>query len=113
MWLTNGTDQPLSGLRSQVCVMMKGLVGFNSQRRRPEVVDGSFIAVRGDHGNRWLITSWQPNHRAWSNPPVPCIHSDPIFPDCPPGQTVKVSGRLWFYEGDNIEDELRRLKESR
>ena len=32
MWLTNGTNEALSGMRSQVCVMLKGLIGFNSQR---------------------------------------------------------------------------------
>ena len=111
MWLTNGTDQPLSGLRSQVCVMLKGLVGFNSQRRRPHIVEGSFVAIKADRTNRWLITSWQPNHRAWTNPPVPCIHSDPIFPDCPPGETVEVQGKLWFYEGEDIQGELQRLKQ--
>jgi hypothetical protein len=111
MWLTNGTDQPLSAMRSQVCVMLKGLVGFNSQRRRPHIVDGSFVAIKADRSDRWLITSWVPNHRAWTNPPVPCIHSDPIFPDCPPGETVQVQGKLWFYEGEEIHEELKRLKE--
>ena len=34
MWLTNGTDHELTGLRSQVCVMLKGLTGFSAQRKR-------------------------------------------------------------------------------
>ena len=112
MWLRNGTRQPLSGLRSQVCVMLKGLIGFNSLRQRPTVVKGPFAAVKSDLGERWIITAWQPNNRVWTNPPVPCLHSDPIFPDCAPGQTVKVSGGLWFYEGDAIESELQRLDAS-
>ncbi|MGI9472025.1 MAG: hypothetical protein ACR2NZ_10855 [Rubripirellula sp.] len=112
MWLRNGTPDPLSGLRSQVCVMLKGLIGFNSLRRRPEKVLGPFAAVKSDKGDRWVITAWQPLHRAWTNPPVPCLHSDPIFPDCPAGQTVHVRGGLWFYEGQAIESELQRLKES-
>ncbi len=112
MWLTNGTDQPLSGLRSQVCVMLKGLVGFNSQRQHDSVIDGSYVAIKADRANRWLITSWQPLKRAWTNPPVPCIHSDPVFPDCPPGKTVRVSGKLWFYEGEDIAGEIQRLKTS-
>ena len=73
--LTNGTDKPLTGLRSQVCVMLKGLIGFNSQRKRQTVANGPFIAVKADGANRWIITAWQPNNRAWDNPPVPCIHS--------------------------------------
>lgn len=110
MWLTNGTDQRLTGMRSQVCVMLKGLVGFNSQRRRTQFAQGPFIAIRGDRSSRWVITAWQPNHRTWDNPPVPCIHSDPIFPDCEPGQTVQVKGGLWFYEGDEIKAEVQRLQ---
>jgi hypothetical protein len=111
MWLTNGTNAPLSGLRSQVCVMLKGLPGFNSQRKRGHMVEGSFIAIKSDWHDRWVITAWEPNHRAWDNPPVPCIHSDPIFPDCQPGQTVNVRGGLWFYEGDQIRKEIARLAE--
>ncbi|MCG8649982.1 MAG: CehA/McbA family metallohydrolase [Pirellulales bacterium] len=92
MWLHNGTEQPLTGLRSQVCVMMKGLVGFNTQRRRDQVVHEPFVAVRADDSDRWLITAWQPIRRCWTNPPVPCVHSDPVFPDCQPGKTVRVRG---------------------
>jgi hypothetical protein len=112
MWLSNGTSAPLTGLRAQVCVMLKGLIGFNSQRRRNAVVDGPWIAIPSDPGDgqprRWIITAWQPNHRAWDNPPVPCIHSDPIFPDCPPGQTVRVHGGVWFYTGDDVRPEIAR-----
>ena len=107
--LTNGTDQPLTGLRVQVCAMLKGLRGFTSQRPREQVIHGPFVAVKADRGDRWLITAWKPLHRAWANPPVPCIHSDPIFPDCPPGQTVNVEGGLWFYEGEAVEAEIARL----
>lgn len=109
MWLTNGTNQALSGMRSQVCVMLKGLIGFNSQRRRNSVVKGPFIAIKGDRSERWIITAWQPNNRTWDNPPVPCIHSDPIFPDCLPGETVDVRGGLWFFEGSDVEAEIDRL----
>jgi hypothetical protein len=109
MWLKNGTQEKLTGLRSQVCVMLSAAVGFQTQRRREEFVDGSFVAVRADTGDRWIITSWTPNNRAWTNPPVPCIHSDPIFSDCEPGETVKVNGRLWFYEGTDIQGEIQRL----
>jgi hypothetical protein len=111
MWLTNGTNAPLSGLRSQVCVMLKGLPGFNSQRRHTHVVAGPFIAIKSDRHDRWVITAWEPNDRAWDNPPVPCIHSDPVFPDCQPGQTVNVRGGLWFYEGDQVRQEIARLAE--
>ena len=110
MSLFNGTDQPLSGLRSQVCVMLKGLIGFNRQRPSETRIDESLVAIKSHLHDRWLITAWQPLHRAWANPPVPCVHSDPIFPDCDPGEKVKVEGRLWFFEGAEIDAELERLK---
>ena len=107
--LTNGTKEPLTGLRVQVCTMLKGAVGFNLQQPLESIVEGPFVAVRGadekeQPTDRWLVTHWTPNQRVWTNPPVPCIHSDPIFPDCAPGQTVKVSGSLQFYEGKNVRE---------
>ncbi len=110
MELTNGTDAPLSGLRAQVCVMLAGATGFSDQIARTHWIDNSFVAVAGDDPRRWIITSWQPIQRAWTNPPVPCIHSDPIFPDCAPAQTVRVQGKLWFYEGDNVQQRIAELK---
>ncbi|WP_182868206.1 hypothetical protein [Stieleria mannarensis] len=107
--LTNGTKEKLTGLRVQVCVMLKGAIGFNAQKKLESVTAPPFVAVRAANSNRWIITAWQPNHRVWTNPPVPCIHSDPVFPDCAPGQTVTVNGGLWFYEGDDIQSELNRL----
>ena len=107
MWLRNGTDQTLTGLRSQVCVMLSGLVGFNSQRKRDQVVKDSVVAVKADRDDRWIITAWEPHNRAWTNPPVPCIHSDPVFDDCNPGETVTARGHLWFYEGDDIQAEIQ------
>ncbi|MEM1069967.1 MAG: hypothetical protein AAGI63_13790, partial [Planctomycetota bacterium] len=107
MWLHNGTEEPLTGLRSQVCVMLKGLVGFQAKRRRDAVVRGPFIAIQSEQQDRWLITGWEPNQRAWANPPVPCIHSDPIFPDCAPDETVRVLGTMCFVEGDSIDDAIK------
>jgi hypothetical protein len=26
-----------------------------------------------------------------------------VLPDCAPGETVRVRGRLWFYEGKDID----------
>jgi hypothetical protein len=38
------------------------------------------------------------------------MHADPVLPDCPPGETVRVRGRLWFYEGKDIEQQLQRAE---
>lgn len=108
--LENGTDKPLTQLRVQVCTMLKGAVDFSLQESLERIDDGPAIAVRGPESKRWIVTSWTPHHRNWANPPVPCIHSDPKFPDCPPGETVTVSGRLYFYEGDDIKGEMTRRR---
>ena len=109
VWLFNGTEKPLTQMRSQVCVMMKGLKGFHTQQPRVQRIRDPFVAVRADDKDRWLVTAWSPIKRVWTNPPVPCVHSDPIFPDCKPDQTVRSRGAVWFYEGEDIDkfiDEL-------
>jgi hypothetical protein len=109
MWLTNGTPEPLSDLRVQNCVMLKGAPGFTAQTNDNKRFRTPYAACRSDDGRRWVITAWEPCHRPWGNPPVPCLHSDPRFPDCPPGETRRLRGRLSFYEGTELEEELRRI----
>jgi hypothetical protein len=110
MWLTNGTSEKLTDLRVQNCVMLKGAPGFNAQSDRNKWIQEPYIACRSDNENRWVITAWDPLHRAWQNPPVPCIHSDPKFPDCAPGETVHLRGWLSFYEGEDLEAEAKRIE---
>jgi len=57
-----------------------------------------------------FLTAWKHCGHAWGNPPVPCLPADPVPPDCAPGETVRARGRLWFYEGKDIEQELERAK---
>lgn len=111
MWmqLTNGTSETLSDLRVQNCVMLKGLNGFTQQTNDNKVFAAPYVACRSDDGRRWVITAWEPNHRAWGNAPCPCLHSDPKFPDCPPGERRELHGWLSFYEGDDVQAEFRRL----
>ncbi len=112
LWLTNGTKDRLTDLRAQNCVMLKGAAGFDAQTNDNKVFSGPYVACRSADGKRWIITAWEPLHRAWANPPCPCLHSDPKFADAAPGATVRVHGRLWFYEGKDIEGELRRLEQT-
>ncbi len=109
--LTNGTNKRLTGMRVQVCSMLKGAIGFHTQQSHLTVIRKPLVAVRSDRHDRWIVTAWEPSDRVWSNVPVPCVHSDPIFPDCEPGETVRVYGALWFYEGTNIDAELSRRRE--
>lgn len=109
MWLHNGTTKPLSDLRVQNCVMLKGAVGFTSQTNENKVLRAPFAASRSIDGRKWVITAWQPIHRPWANAPVPCIHADPKFPDVSPAETKVIYGRVSFYEGTKIEEEFDRI----
>jgi len=109
--LVNGSTNHLSDLRVQMCAMLKGMNGFQQQTNANKVFASPFSACKSEDGNRWVIWGWQPAHRAWGNPPVPCLHVDPKFPDCPPGQTRRVRGWLSFYEGDDIKSELSRIEQ--
>jgi hypothetical protein len=110
MWLSNGTDRVLTDLRVQNCVMLKGAAGFTAQTNGNKVLSKPFAGCRSDDGSKWIITAWEPCHRPWANPPVPCLHSDPKFPDCPPGETRRLKGWLSFYRGTNIQDEFARIQ---
>ena len=110
LWLTNGTSSTLSDLRVQTCVMLKSAVGFNALTNANKVFAKPFVAVRNDAGDRWIITAWEPCHRPWGNAPVPCLHSDPKFPDCAPGESKRLRGWLSFYQGTNVQSEFARIQ---
>lgn len=109
LWLKNGTDQLLSDLRVQNCVMLKGAAGFTIQSNDNKVIRSPYVCCRNESGSRWIITGWEPCHRPWANPPCPCLHSDPKFPDCKPGETVHARGILTFHEGTDLDAKLAQL----
>jgi peptidoglycan/xylan/chitin deacetylase (PgdA/CDA1 family) len=109
-WLRNGTTEPLTKLRAQVCVMLGRTAGFSAQSAENKMLESPFVAARDTPGRRWVITAWDPLDRVWQNPPVPCLHADPKLGDCPPGETREARGFLWFYEGDDIRGEFARLR---
>lgn len=107
--LKNGTSETLSDLRVQNCVMLKGASGFDQQTNDNKVIQSPYCACHDTTRQHWVITAWTPCQRAWCNPPCPCLHSDPQFPDCPPGETRQVRGWISFYHGENIHQEFRRI----
>lgn len=109
-WLTNGTDRTLTGLKVQNCLMLKGAPEFAQLTDDNKVLAAPYAACRSPEGNRWVIIAWEPCWRPWPNAKVPCLHSDPQFPDCPPGQTRRLRGWLSFYEGTDLEAELARIE---
>jgi peptidoglycan/xylan/chitin deacetylase (PgdA/CDA1 family) len=95
LFLENGTKEPLTAVHAQVCIMMGRAPGFNAPTAERTLLKRPVAAVR-DGRDRWIKTSWNNCNRVWSNPRVPCIHSDPRLPDCAPGETVRAQGRIWF-----------------
>jgi hypothetical protein len=110
MRLKNGTDRKLTGLRAQVCVMLKGAPGFNAQTKENKVKleKEGVCAVRSEDGRRWIATVFEQKTRLWENPPCPCIHSDPYFVDLAPGEETVSRGRLFVYEGEDFPAEVAR-----
>jgi hypothetical protein len=94
LWLTNGTAGPLSRLRTQICVLLKGAAGLNQQTNDNKELGKTVASVRSS--GRSIHTEWERCGRTWANPNCPCMHSDPVLPDCAPGETVRIRGRLWF-----------------
>jgi peptidoglycan/xylan/chitin deacetylase (PgdA/CDA1 family) len=109
MWLQNGTNETLTGLRVQNCIMLKDAAGFADLTTDNKIIRHPYAACRDRSGSRWIITAWEPCLRPWGNASCPCMHSDPKFPDCAPGETKRLRGWLSFYEGADIEDELDRI----
>jgi hypothetical protein len=112
LWLKNGTQDELTNMRVQNCVMLKGAKEFAAQTGDNKVFTPPFAACQSADRKRWVITAWEPNQRCWGNVNCPCLHSDPRIPDCPPGETKRLRGWLSFYEGDDILAEFRRIENS-
>jgi hypothetical protein len=108
--IKNGSSAALTGLDVQMCVMLKSLHGFEQQTNENKRLSAPVAAASDVQGRRWIIMEWEHGRRAWGNAPCPCLHSDPHIPDCPPGESRGVRGWVTFYEGADIEGEMRRLK---
>ncbi len=108
-WLENGTDSTLSGLRNQLCVLLKNAPDFNDQTGENKVLLDGACAVHSRDGHRWIVTECE-RSKPWQNPPCPCMHADPTFPDCPAGKRASVRGRIWFWEGADIRAKIEGSK---
>ncbi|MBK8504043.1 MAG: polysaccharide deacetylase family protein [Saprospiraceae bacterium] len=111
LWLTNNTsDTILQDLQTQVCVMLGQTKNFSNQTNHNKKLTCPVVAVQSKKDNQWIITGWQGCSNPWGNKDCPCLHADPSFPDCAPGQTVSINGILWFYSGDEIDREINRMR---
>lgn len=109
--VTNNSNELLTGLRVQMCVMLANLHGFQQRTNDNKLLTSPFAACHDSKKERWIIVGWERCGRAWGNPPCPCLHSDPIVEDCPPGESRRVRGWLSFFKGSDVEPELERLFE--
>ena len=113
LWLRNFSGADLtgpdgsSGLPIQICVLLKGAPEFTALTNENKILRTPVAAVHSANGNRWILTAWQNPGRSWGNTLVPCLHADPKLPDCPYRATVRIKGRLWFYEGPDVEREIK------
>ncbi len=111
MWLENGTKEPLTKLRTQVCAMLGAVPGFKELTNDNKTMGTAVtVAQSTTHPNRYILVAFDNCKRTWANQNCPCIHADPTFPDAAPGERVEVNGRLWFYEGDNIQGEIAKAE---
>ncbi len=110
--LTNGTKQRLTDLRVQNCVLLGHARGFEAQVDDNKVFAAPYAACRSRDGRRWVITAWQHCHSTWGNAKCPCLHADPKFPDCTPGQTRRLRGVLAFHEGAEVRSAFARLEKA-
>jgi hypothetical protein len=110
LWLENGSAQLLRDLRVQICVMLGRMAEFADQTTANKLFQAPFAACRNAAGTRWLITAWEACQRAWGNERCPCLHSDPQFADCAPGERQTLHGWLSFFEGTDIGAELDRWR---
>ncbi len=109
LWLENGTNAELSELRVQNCVMLGALKGFEQGTNDNKMFRSPYAIAFNERRDRWVITGWEETERCWGNERCPCLHADPRFPDCPPGQRVELSGWLSFFEGSDIDSEIARI----
>lgn len=108
-WLSNGTDAPLTGLRSQLCVLLKNAPDFNDQIGENKLLVDGAATVHSRDGKHWIVTECE-RSKPWQNPPCPCMHADPTFEDCLPSARVSVRGRISFHESDNLPERFKSIK---
>lgn len=110
LWLENGTAEPLKGLRTQICAMLRGVDSMNAQTNDNKQLDDPVAIAHNLAKDRWILIAFDHCRRTWANPPCPCMHSDPILPDAAPGQRVQSRGRIVFHEGNDPSDAITALK---
>jgi len=74
-----------------------------------ERTDANLVAATSKDGKYVFAVAWPRPRSILSNAFIPCIHADPLLPDCPPGRRVHLRGKLYLMEGA-LEDVLHRVR---
>ncbi len=64
-----------------------------------ETGDFPLLARRLPGRDAWIAWIWPNAYEYFGNTQTPCMHMDPVLPECPAGETRSIFGRLLFFEG--------------
>ena len=64
-----------------------------------ETGDFPLLARRLPGRDAWIAWIWPNACEYFGNTQTPCMHMDPVIPECPAGETRSIFGRLLFFEG--------------
>lgn len=82
-------------------------------RGGPAVADRPIMVTRSAQADRLVACTWRADtYSLMQNPPRPCMHADPRFPDLEPGESKTIHGKLVFFEGSPA-DLDRAMREGR
>ena len=73
-----------------------------------EPADIPLIATVSKDSAHVLAITWPSGRSIMSNGMIPCLHADPVLPNCPPGESVSVEGKIYLLTGD-LDDLKARL----
>ncbi len=94
LWITNKSNETFTQLRLMSCILLKWAKGLNELTAANKELTKTYARV-SDAGHSVTI-EWENAGRTWGNPKIPCMHCDPLIPDCKPGETVRAHGKLTF-----------------
>lgn len=103
--LVNGEFVALNKTRPDPKDRLPGFVVTNTSDMprknewQEDQADIPFIATVSKDGKRVIAKAFENAGKLMTNSGIPCIHADPVMPECKPGETVKVRGKIYFVEG--------------
>ncbi|NIA13875.1 MAG: hypothetical protein GWP08_07330 [Nitrospiraceae bacterium] len=73
------------------------------------LADADVVAVTSPDGKHIFGFAWPQVRSILSNANIPCVHADPLLPDCPPNRRVHQRGKIYLMEG-TLDDLLARVQ---